>query len=89
LRWRTDAAPDVETRLRPAGFGEASPTSPHRTGAPPAKRQRGAQPGNRLALKHGARAREINALKARVRAIVREANVALAAYRTWKKNGAQ
>jgi len=55
----------------------------------PAKRRRGAQPGNRLALKHGARAREINALKARVRAIVREANVALAAYRAWKKNGAQ
>ena len=55
----------------------------------PAKRRRGAQPGNRLAQTHGRRARELKALKARVRAIIREANVALAAYRTWKKNGGQ
>jgi hypothetical protein len=59
-------APNVE----PSGFEAAGP-----------KRRRGAQPGNRLAQTHGGRARELNALKARVRTIVREANAALAALR--------
>jgi hypothetical protein len=44
----------------------------------PAKRRRGAQPGNRLALKHGRYGGEFTAFKARVRTLVRDVNATLA-----------
>ena len=57
-----------------------------------AKRRRGAQPGNRLAQTHGARSREMNALRLWARALIRGANAALAAHKAAYKsayNGAQ
>jgi hypothetical protein len=44
----------------------------------PLRRRRGAQPGNRLALKHGAYGGEMIAFKARTRALIRQVNATLA-----------
>jgi hypothetical protein len=51
------------------------------------RRRRGAQPGNRLALKHGAYGGEMLAFKARARALIREVNATLAQLKAARANG--
>jgi hypothetical protein len=48
------------------------------TGPEPPRRRRGAQPGNRLAFKHGRYRGEMIVFKARVRTLMREINATLA-----------
>jgi hypothetical protein len=53
--------------------------------AQPARRRRGAQPGNKLALKHGGYGGEMLAFKARTRALIREVHGTLAALKAARR----
>lgn len=52
---------------------------------PRPRRRRGAQPGNRLALKHGAYGAEMTAFKARARALIRTVNATLAQFKAARR----
>ena len=85
------------TALRAVRSRATCPLDPRFAGEdqPLPKRRRGAQPGNRLAFKHGARTREsiatfaaFGAMRARIRAEMRRTLATVAALRAAERNGA-